>query len=222
VQTADGQRIDALYVRPDQAATNRAVHGVAHGTCNGSQRPTVVFCNPNAGYYEYAFCFQEPWIDFYRSRGFNLLLWNYRGYVRSDGFPTPRNLLLDGEQVIKWVRENRAADKIVLHGESLGGVVAAYLARKCGCDFLFADRTFGDLNSVAQASAGSIFARLLRWITRWVFDSTANYLEASCYKLIGNDPSDTMIPEVASLKSGVTRAVVSVRVDGATLCSFQP
>lgn len=171
--------------------------------------PTVVFCNPNAGYYEYAYAFQEQWIEFYTTRGMNLFLWNYRGYGRSEGYPTPANLLLDGEQVVKYLREVRGVKKLIIHGESLGGAVAVHLARKCGCEFLFADRTFCDLNKVSEAKAGPFLTQLLRIITRWDLVSTHNFILSPCYKIVANDPSDIMIHEISSLKSGISMELLN-------------
>ena len=39
----------------------------------------MIYCNPNAGYYETLF-FDSEWIDFYLQQGVNICLWNYRGY----------------------------------------------------------------------------------------------------------------------------------------------
>ena len=43
---------------------------------------TVIFCNPNACFYEYL-AYQTEWVDYYHSLGVNLVIWNYRGYGRS-------------------------------------------------------------------------------------------------------------------------------------------
>ncbi len=32
--------------------------------------------------------YQSEWIEFYTSRGINLMMWNYRGYGYSEGSPT--------------------------------------------------------------------------------------------------------------------------------------
>ena len=45
--------------------------------------------------------------------------------------------------------------KIGVHGRSIGGVVATHLARKGLVEFLFADRTFRSLDTVAKYSIGS-------------------------------------------------------------------
>jgi hypothetical protein len=51
--------------------------------------PTMMYCNPNAGYYEFTH-YQSEWMDYYISMGVNVILWNYRSYGRSKGRATPK------------------------------------------------------------------------------------------------------------------------------------
>ena len=44
--------------------------------------PTVIFCNPNAGSYEYM-ANQSEYLNYYVNNGVNVVLWNYRGFGRS-------------------------------------------------------------------------------------------------------------------------------------------
>ncbi len=180
----------------------------AEGMDQELQGPTVMYCNPNAVYYEYAHYFKERWVEFYIEHGFNLFMWNYRGYGRSEGFPTPHNLLLDAEQVARYLRDQLHVRALVVHGESIGGVVATHVAAKCGCEMLCADRTFGSLRMVVEVSVGNLLTTIFGWVTRWQFEATESYLHADCYKLLACDPNDTLIPELASLKSGVALALV--------------
>jgi fermentation-respiration switch protein FrsA (DUF1100 family) len=56
-------------------------------------------------------------------------MWNYRGYYRSTGSPTPDNLKYDGEQVLSYMRNNlNLKGKLGVHGESMGGLIACHLA----------------------------------------------------------------------------------------------
>lgn len=63
----------------------------------------MLFCNPNAGYYEFML-YESEWIEFYHRRGINLFLWNYRGYCESGGFPSTKAILRDGETVVDFLR----------------------------------------------------------------------------------------------------------------------
>ena len=51
--------------------------------------PTMIFCNPNAGFAEY-FQYQSDWLDYYIHMGINVFIWNYRGFGLSEGFPDPK------------------------------------------------------------------------------------------------------------------------------------
>lgn len=51
--------------------------------------PTMIFCNPNAGFIEY-FQFQSDWLEYYVNMGINVFVWNYRGFGLSEGTPSPK------------------------------------------------------------------------------------------------------------------------------------
>jgi hypothetical protein len=56
----------------------------------------------------------------------------------------------DGEKVYQYVKSSlNITGKVGIHGESLGGCVASYVAKKNKLDFVFADRTFSGLLDVA-------------------------------------------------------------------------
>lgn len=54
--------------------------------------PTMIFCNPNAGFAEY-FQYQSDWLDYYIHQGINVFVWNYRGFGLSEGTPTPKVII---------------------------------------------------------------------------------------------------------------------------------
>jgi hypothetical protein len=168
---------------------------------------TMIFCNPNAGFYEYMY-FENEWIEYYVNRGYNLFVWNYRGYGKSTGTPDPQKIREDGEIIVDYLRSEYNAKKIGIHGESLGGMVASSLAKTRNLDFLCADRTFNSLTNVARCTFGKFLATIYLFTTRWNNDSSEKYLDANCYKIITFDPRDEVVPIPGSLKSGVTSAVV--------------
>ena len=179
ITSVDGTKIDTMFLKGN----------------NSSSNTTVLFCNPNAGYYEYTYDFQGQWLDFYTEKGINMLLWNYRGFNESQGIANFESLLLDGESIVNYLREERKVDKLILHGESLGGTIASNLAFKLKADFLFADRTFGNIEEVAALNFAKFGKRLFRFVTGWNIDSTDSYLKTTCYKVIWYDPNDTIIHE---------------------------
>ncbi len=70
-----------------------------------------------------------PMFETLLSLGVNLMALDYRGYGKSGGKPSESGTYLDAESALDWLKsQGFAANKIIVHGESLGGGVAAYLA----------------------------------------------------------------------------------------------
>jgi predicted alpha/beta-fold hydrolase len=176
-------------------------------------KSVALLCNPNAGYYEFSIEHQIRWLKFYANRNFDICIWNYRGYGRSQGSPTPFNVISDAQEVINFLKTSRGYTRVLVHGESLGGAVAVKLGVKGGCDFVFADRTFCSIKDEAELIVGKIPFHLMHLVTRWKLEVTDDYINANCYKLIGNDVNDAIINELASLRSGVSRfAVILLKI----------
>lgn len=104
--------------------------------------------------------------------------------------------------------------EIGVHGQSLGGAVACYLARHCNMDFVFIDRSFSSIDKVVERSYGRFLQYSLKFLTffSWEFEATKNYIFANTYKVIGCDPKDELIPDDSSLKNGVTREIILAEV----------
>lgn len=66
------------------------------------------------------------------AQGYGLLLAEYRGYGGNEGKPNERNLYLDGEAYLNWVRKNPdlVGSPIVVYGSSLGSGVAVNVAQE--------------------------------------------------------------------------------------------
>jgi fermentation-respiration switch protein FrsA (DUF1100 family) len=60
------------------------------------------------------------WISFYYNLGFNLCYYNYRGYGRSAGVPTPDRVKKDVGKMMNYLKtEKHITSKLIVHGESL-------------------------------------------------------------------------------------------------------
>ncbi|MEM9947300.1 MAG: alpha/beta hydrolase [Cyanobacteria bacterium P01_D01_bin.36] len=67
----------------------------------------------------------------FRQLGFSVLMFDYRGYGKSDGsFPAEAQLYEDSEAAWRFLRNHLKvpAEKIIIYGESLGGAIALNLA----------------------------------------------------------------------------------------------
>jgi hypothetical protein len=169
----------------------------------------MILCGPNAEQCE-MIQYNSELLNFYLNNGINVMVFNYRGYGLSEGTPSVWKIKQDAETVALYVRQRVGQNaKIGVHGRSIGGVVASHLARKGLVNFLFADRTFMSLNEVASAMLGTWAGYGLPILTGWFnTDVTSDYVFSSCYKVLGAANNDEIIPEAASLKTGVAKMII--------------
>jgi hypothetical protein len=173
----------------------------------------ILFCNPNAAFYETISQqeFEKSWMGFYVSLGYDVFFFNYRGYGRSTGAPTPANLRDDGNKVMEFLLNEFCSDHnlFILHGESIGGMIACSIAANYPkhISALICDRTFASLDATASRLMGNWAGNFMRFGAFWNTCVIMDYLNAPCKKLILQDPNDEIIYESASLKAGVASKV---------------
>ncbi|HOM18440.1 MAG TPA: alpha/beta hydrolase, partial [Thermoguttaceae bacterium] len=141
-----------------EAADGVRLHGwfLAHP----QPRRVVLYCHGNAGNITHRADILE---DIHRFLDASVLVWDYRGYGRSEGRPTERGVLLDAEAARNWLakRTGWATDRLVLWGHSLGGAVAVHLAAAGGAEALVLESTFTCLPDVAAHHYPWLPVRLL-------------------------------------------------------------
>lgn len=130
-ESADGVRLHGWYVA---AAEPRGYLLYAHGNAgNLSDRADVI-----------RMLNQEL--------GLSVLIFDYRGYGRSEGRPSIDGIKNDGKAAMDWLRSRAGvgADGIIVLGSSLGGLVAVYLAAEAGAKALVLEGAFPSLAQVAR------------------------------------------------------------------------
>jgi len=100
----------------------------APGAGAGAPSPLVVFFHGNAERIDQ----QEHLVSFYHRQGVSVLLPEYRGYGVSDGTPSEAAILGDAAWLLERALARPEVDgaRLVFHGRSLGGALAAGLARR--------------------------------------------------------------------------------------------
>jgi alpha/beta superfamily hydrolase len=63
--------------------------------------------------------------------GMNVCVFNYRGYGASSGVPDPTRIQNDGAFVANYLTDSLHVNTLLLHGESVGGLVACHIAKNC-------------------------------------------------------------------------------------------
>jgi hypothetical protein len=129
-----------------------------------------------------------------RSRlGADVLLYDYRGYGRSEGSPDEAGTYRDARAAYRYLTETRglAASRIVLFGESLGSAVALELAVEHPCCALVLESPFTSIPDMAQ----EVFPFLpLRPFLRTRYDSLSRVARLSVPLLVLHGDRDTTVP----------------------------
>lgn len=120
---------------------------------NDTNQPVILFCHGNTGNISY----RRYVVDLCREINLSLFLFDYQGYGLSRGRVTLDNLKQDGETAYNYLRQlGYSPDKIIVWGESLGGLVATHITLKYPCHRLLLLATFSDLSSLASQSTGVV------------------------------------------------------------------
>lgn len=108
---------------------------------------TVLYSHGNGENIE----FSQKFVPLFIKRGYNVLIWDYRGYGLSTGeLGGQESLLLDAESVYQWLSNRKDTGSIVLYGRSLGTGFAVYLANKHPGHKVLLEAAYDSLTSVAQ------------------------------------------------------------------------
>lgn len=92
-----------------------------------SEKSVMIICGPNAAPFE-MFSYSDRWIEYYLEYGVSVFLWNYRGFGESQGSINFKNMKSDAASVYELLKNNYKFSKIGVHGISIGGIPACYLA----------------------------------------------------------------------------------------------
>jgi hypothetical protein len=130
IKTEDGLRIHGWFAPADSA---RATFVMAHG---------------NAGNISHRY----PLLRSLQRHRFNVLMFDYRGYGRSEGSPSEEGIYKDGRAALDYaltLPEVRQ-DRLILWGTSLGGAVAVDVATNRHVAGLILESTFTSAKDVAR------------------------------------------------------------------------
>lgn len=165
-------------------------------------RGTVLYLHGNsANMTNYLF-----YVAFLAEEGYNLMMFDYRGFGESTGEPTAEGLQVDSQAALDYVRSRREVnpDRIVIYGQSLGGAVAITLAgsgRHKGISAVIAEAAFVSYRDLAEEKMEEV--AILKWFngiaaTLFVDDTLAprDYIRniAPVPMLIVHGTDDRVVP----------------------------
>ncbi len=169
--TEDGIQLDAWYVPAREA------------------RGTVLFFHGNAGNISH----RLDSLRVFNQLGLSTLIFDYRGYGRSEGKVSEQGIYRDAEAVWRHLTGERGipAAEIVVFGRSLGAAVAAYMASRHRPGALIIESGFVSVPDMAAELYPWLPAR---WLARIGFP-TGDFLKSvSCPVLVVHSRDDEIIP----------------------------
>ncbi len=169
--TSDNITLDGWFI---PAAENRGV---------------ILFFHGNAGNISHRF---DSLLLFNRM-GFSTLIFDYRGYGRSQGRPSEAGTYKDAEAAWHYLTDKRAIapSRIVLFGRSLGAAVAAHQAGEHRAGALIVESSFTSVPDIAA----ELYPFLpVRWLIRFDYNVLQGLQRVSCPVLVVHSRDDEIIP----------------------------
>ena len=150
---------------------------------------TVIVFNGNAGNRAY----RAPLAATLRANGFQVLLFDYRGYGGNGGRPTERGLLVDARAARAYLvgRVDVDTSRLVYFGESLGSAVAIAIAAEHGPAALVLRSPFTSLVDVGRVQYPFLPVALL---LRDRFTSLEIIRDVGCPVLVIAGDRDRIVP----------------------------
>lgn len=169
--TEDGVKLHGWFARRDSAIA------------------TLVISHGNAGNLSH----RLPIIKTFRDLGFNVFMYDYRGYGRSEGSPTEEGVYRDGRAAFDYVirRSDVDSTNVILFGTSLGGAVAVDVALDRPAAGMILESTFSSARDVARVAYPFLPAQFL---LRSKFDSAEKIRSIRIPLLFLHGDQDSIIP----------------------------
>ena len=138
-------------------------------------------------------------IERYINKGWGVLLVAWRGYSGYLGYPKEKNLYIDGQAAVDWVKKNTNLQNsdIILYGESLGCGVAVELGLQNKFKSIILEAPFTSLCDIVQQK---YLIYPAKYLTLDKFDNLSKIEMLSSPLLIIHGKKDEVIPYSHSVK----------------------
>lgn len=129
---------------------------------------------------------------YFFSKGYGVLLAEYRGYGGNPGTPSEEGLYKDARAFIRWLLDKGySKHQLVFYGNSLGTGVAVQMAVEFGVKYLILEAPYTSVTEIASNSYPWI---PVKWLMRDKFDSLSKIEKVKASLLIVHGDKDTVIP----------------------------
>ena len=172
--TSDGIKLNAWFIKRDNPTA------------------TILFCHGNAGNISH----RVEFIKMFNSAGFDVFIFDYRGYGRSQGKPNESGLYTDALASYKYLVDEKKIppDSIVVYGESIGGNVAIDLSSKVKVGGLISYAAFTSAIDMGERLFPFIPRGFLQIVASVKFDAVSKVKDIQIPKLIMHSRDDEIVP----------------------------
>jgi len=135
----------------------------------------------------------------YIDNGWGVLLLAWRGFSGNTGKPSEKNLYIDGESAIRWIKENLNynIENMIIYGESLGCGVAVELGTRYKFKSIILEAAF---TSIADIAKKKYFIYPIKTLILDKFDNYSKINKILSPILIISGKRDEVVPHSHSQK----------------------
>jgi len=134
--------------------------------------------------------------EIFTSHQYDLLIYDYRGYGKSNGKITEKNLYKDAQFIYNTLKNKYEENKIIVYGRSIGTGIASYIAAKNNPSQLILESPYFNLPDLAGKYMPFIPGRLIKF----KFPNDQFFRDISCPIAIFHGTEDEIIYFGSSLR----------------------
>jgi pimeloyl-ACP methyl ester carboxylesterase len=169
IDTPDGARLNAIMFKADKP------------------KGLVVYFHGNAGDL-------SKWgqlAGFFTAHNYDVLMWDYRGFGKSNGALSERALYNDAQLVYEKAKEFYPEGDIILYGRSIGSAPASYVANRNKPRKLILESPFYSLERLSKEKYPFLPVSSL---LRYKLDNSWNVAKIGCRVIFIHGEEDRLIP----------------------------
>ncbi len=153
------------------------------------EKGVLLFCHGNAGNISH----RLESINIFHNLGLSILIFDYRGYGKSQGKPSEKGTYLDAESAWNYLVEvkQKNPDRIIIFGRSLGAAIAADTALKKIPAGLILESCFMSVPDMGKKHYPWI---PVKYLSKFHYSTIDKIQSITCPKLIVHSPDDEIVP----------------------------
>ena len=153
------------------------------------EKGVLLFCHGNAGNISH----RLESIEIFHNAGLSVLIFDYRGYGKSEGKPSEKGTYRDAEAAWNYLVEvqGKTPDRIIVFGRSLGAAIAADIALKKIPAGLILESSFLSVPEMGKRYYPWI---PVKYISKFQYSTIDKIQSIACPKLIIHSPDDEIVP----------------------------